>query len=78
MTVSLDDARRQALIKRLQAFFEEEFEEELSTFRAERTLDFLLEVLGPPIYNQAVQDARKFVQERLDDLDGEVYQPEGA
>ena len=78
MTVSLDDARRQALIKRLQAFFEEEFEEELSTFRAERTLDFLLDVLGPPIYNQAVQDARKFVQQRLDDLDGEVYQPEAG
>ena len=78
MTISLDDTRRQQLIKRLQAFFEEEFEEELSTFRAERTLDFLLEVLGPPIYNQAVQDARKFVQLRLDDLEGEVYLPDGG
>jgi uncharacterized protein (DUF2164 family) len=76
MTISLDETRREQLIKRLQAFFEEEFEEELSTFRAERTLDFLLDVLGPPIYNQAVQDARKFVQERLDDLEGEVYLPD--
>jgi len=30
------------------------------------------------LYNQAVQDARKFMQERLDDLDGEVYRPEAT
>jgi uncharacterized protein (DUF2164 family) len=78
MTLVLDDLRRQQLIARLQTFFQEEFEESLSAFRAEQTLDFFLATLGPPIYNQAVQDARKFVQERLDDLDGEVYLPEGA
>jgi uncharacterized protein (DUF2164 family) len=76
MTVMLDDSRRQQLIARLQAFFQEELEERISAFQAERTLDFFLAALGPAIYNQAVQDARKFMQERLDDLDGEVYQPE--
>jgi uncharacterized protein (DUF2164 family) len=78
VTLALDEARRRQLIARLQTFFQEEFEEELSTFRAERTLDFLLEVLGPPIYNQAVQDARSFLQQRLDDLDGEVYLRDGG
>ena len=78
MTIRLDDQRRQQLVARLQAFFQEEFEETLSDFRAEQTLDFILSTVGPPIYNQAVQDARKFVQERLDDLEGEVYLPEGT
>ena len=27
-------------------------------------------------YNQAVQDARAFLQTKLDDLDGELYEPE--
>ena len=76
MTIALDDERRERLVARLQAFFAEEFEEKLSAFRAEQTLDFLLAMLGPQIYNQAVHDARKFMQQRLDDLDGEVYEPE--
>jgi uncharacterized protein (DUF2164 family) len=78
MSIPLDDRRRERLIARFQAFVREEFDEDVSAFRAEQTLDFFLAALGPQIYNQAVQDARKFMQERLDDLDGEVYQPEGA
>ena len=39
-------------------------------------MDFVLESLGPPIYNQAVQDARVFMVRKLDDLDGEVHEPE--
>ena len=77
MTITLDDERRKQLVLRLQRFFDEAFDQELSAFRAEQTLDFFLEALGPPIYNQAVQEARKFMQQRLDDLEGEVYLPEG-
>jgi uncharacterized protein (DUF2164 family) len=74
--MTIDDARRERLTSRLKALYRAEFDEELSDFRADRILDFFLETLGPQVYNQAVQDARSFVQARLDDLDGEVYQPE--
>lgn len=76
MTVELDEARRKALVAGVQALFQEEFDQELSAFRAERVLDHLLESLGPAVYNQAVQDARKYFQRALDDLDGEVYRSE--
>ena len=76
MSVQLDDDRRSGSIDRLKGFFLEEFEEDLSSFRADRLLDFVLEVIGPNIYNQGVTDAQKFIQEKLDDLDGEVHAPE--
>ncbi|NJD19914.1 MAG: DUF2164 domain-containing protein [Gemmatimonadetes bacterium] len=76
MAIQLDDARREQLIRRLQGFFLKELDEDLSRFRAEQILDFHLDALGPQVYNQAVQDARKFMQERLDDLDAEVHVPE--
>lgn len=76
MAVKLDEARRDGLIRRLQGFFSEEFDEDLSSFRSEQVLDFFLEALGPQVYNQAVQDARGFMMRKLDDLDGEVYEPE--
>jgi len=78
MTVKLDEVRRGDLVRRLRGFFVEEFDETISEFRAEQVLDFFLEAVGPPIYNQAVQDARGFMTRKLDDLDGEVHMPEAS
>ncbi len=78
MAVTIDDERREVLVSRLRGFFLEEFEEDLSDFRADKVLDFFLEALGPAVYNQAVQDARGFMQRKLDDLEGEVYEPGSA
>ena len=77
MKIELDEARKARLIAQLQGFFLEEFDEELSRFRAEQVLAFALEKLAPQVYNQAVQDALGFMQQRLDELDGEIYEPEG-
>lgn len=71
--ITLPDERRQALIGHLQTLFSAEFDEELSTFRAEDILDLFLSTLGPVVYNQAVQDVRAHLQSKLDDLDGEVF-----
>lgn len=72
-TITLSDGRRDRLVGQLQSFFQAEFDETLSPFRAEQVLDFMLITLGPGIYNQAVQDVRAHFQSKLDDLDGEVY-----
>jgi len=76
MAVELDEQRRAHLVSRLQGFFLEEFDEELSPFRAEGVLDFFLEALGPSVYNQGVQDARVFMAKKLDDLDAEIHERE--
>ncbi|MDH5589608.1 MAG: DUF2164 domain-containing protein [Gemmatimonadota bacterium] len=78
MGIRIDDARRERLIRELRTFFQDQFDEDLTEFRAAQVLDFFLEALGPQVYNQAVHDARRYLQEKLDDLDGEVYEPEGA
>ena len=73
MTLNLDQYRRSRLMAEVQGFFSQEFDEELSAFRAEQLVDFFLGTLGPHVYNQAVQDARGFMLKKLDDLDGEVH-----
>ncbi len=50
-----------------------EFDEELSSFRAEALVDFMLRQIGPSQYNQAITDPRKFMLEKLDDLDSEFF-----
>ncbi len=76
MAIQLDDARRDALLKRIQGFYAQDLDEDLSLFRAEQLLDFFCEALGPQLYNQGVQDARGFMIRKLDDIDGEVYEAE--
>lgn len=78
MAIELDDGRRELLVARLRGFYQSEFDEDMSAFRAEQVLDFFLEALGPQVYNQAVQDARGFMMRKLDDLDGEVHEPDSA
>lgn len=75
MPMTLSEERRAQIVQGLEGFFQEEFDEPLSTFRAERLLEFVLESVGPAIYNEAVQDARAFMQTKLDELDGEVAAP---
>ena len=78
MRIRLDDDRRSELLDALTRFTGAEFDLELSEFQAERLLDFMVRRLGAPIYNQAIQDARRFVQEKLDDLEGEFYEAESS
>jgi uncharacterized protein (DUF2164 family) len=78
MRIKLSDERREILVAEVQQLSSEEFERDLSAFQADRLIDFFLEQMGPPVYNQAVQDARAFVLTKLEDLDGEVYEPEAS
>ncbi|HEY0025840.1 MAG TPA: DUF2164 domain-containing protein [Longimicrobium sp.] len=76
MRIRLADDRRVRLVRSLKAFFDDNFDEPLSDFRANELLDFIVAELGPVVYNQGVQDARGYVLKKLEDLEGEVYEPE--
>ena len=39
-------------------------------------LDYILEDIGPSIYNQAILDGQAFMNEKVNDLDGSCYFPE--
>jgi uncharacterized protein (DUF2164 family) len=76
MRIRLSESRKESILRSLRSFYAEEFDEELSAYRAERILAFFEKSIGPPVYNQAIQDARGFVMEKLEDLDTEFYEVE--
>jgi len=75
--IHLSEARQKSIVVALTGLYDEVFDEELSEYQAGRLLEFFLEALGPAVYNQGVQDARAFVLDKLDDLEGDVHEPEG-
>jgi uncharacterized protein (DUF2164 family) len=76
MRIRLSPERRATLLRTIKEYAATEFDELLSDFRAEGLLDFFVRELGPPVYNQGVRDAAAFVQSKLGDIDGEIYETE--
>ncbi len=75
LRVRLSEERRTSLIAAIRSYHEDNFDgEPLSDFRANGLLDFFIRELGPPVYNQGVHDAVAAMQEKLMDLEGEVYE----
>ena len=75
MRIRLSDERRARVVRALQGFFASELDRDLSEFQAALLIDFFIRELGATVYNQAIQDARGFLQEKLADLEGEFYEP---
>lgn len=71
--LTLSENRRTYLISELQKLFSQDFDMSLSDFRAGEIVDRLTQLIGPTVYNEAVQDVRDHFQRKLDDLEGEVF-----
>jgi uncharacterized protein (DUF2164 family) len=76
MRIQLSEERRVKLLRSIQQHFDDRFDESISPFRAEELLDFFVRELGPPVYNQGVRDACAYLQDKLLDVEGEVYERE--
>ncbi len=76
--MKLGTERKTEIANALIRLFATRFDEELSQFRAEEITDFMASQIGPYQYNQAINDACAFMMAKLDDMDVELHQPEGA
>ncbi|WP_174874272.1 DUF2164 domain-containing protein [Vogesella oryzae] len=76
MSIKLDKARREQAIASLQRYTAENFDEPPGRLQNEALLDFLLAEIGPAIYNQAVRDVQQRLQQRVMEVDSEVFAEE--
>jgi uncharacterized protein (DUF2164 family) len=76
MEIKLTEDRLKILSEKIQVYFRDEHEEAIGTLKADLILEFFIKELGPKIYNQAIDDAYAFMQDKLIDLEGTLYAPE--
>lgn len=69
------EARAQAIAS-IQRYFEENLEGPIGNLPAGQLLDFFVEEIGPAIYNRAISDAQVRLQQRVMDLNGELFEDE--
>ena len=58
------------IISSIQEYFINERDEEIGNLSAELLLQFIIEKVGPAIYNQGIHDAHSFVSEKIEELYG--------
>ena len=75
-SIELSKQARADAIGSLQRYFEENLSEPIGDLPASLLLNFILEEIGPAIYNQAVAEAQTRLQQRVSDLNGELYADE--
>ncbi len=76
MSIELPDEKRKTLIASIQRYFEQNMDEPIGNLAAGALLNYILQEIGPTIYNKAVTDAQSRMQARITELDLEVYEDE--
>ena len=71
--LELSEHARKEAIASIQQYFRANMPDEIGTLAAGLLLDYFLEEIGPTIYNQAIADVQARLQERVAELDGELF-----
>lgn len=68
--IEMTKDERKVAIGKIQEYFENERDESIGDLQGELILDFIVEKIGPHIYNQAINDMHKYMSEKVDDMFG--------
>jgi uncharacterized protein (DUF2164 family) len=74
VSIELSKQTRGDAIASIQRYFEKNMAEPIGELPAGFLLNYFVEEIGPAIYNQAVADAQARLQQRVADLEGELYE----
>lgn len=76
MTIELNKDARTLALASIQRYCTANFDEPIGNLQAVALLDFVLQEIGPSIYNQAIIDAQTSMQARVMELDIECHEDE--
>jgi uncharacterized protein (DUF2164 family) len=76
MTIELTKEARQQAIASIERYFQEHLEERIGNIAAGALLGFVLEEIGPSIYNRAVADVQERLGARVAEIDIEIHEEE--
>lgn len=76
MGIELGRADREQAIASIERWFSEHRGEKIGNVAASGLLNFVLQEIGPSVYNRAVADVQDKLQARVAELDFEVHEEE--
>lgn len=71
--ITFTDIEKKFLTAKLQAYFENELDQELDRFGAEFLLTFISKEMGNVFYNRGLYDARAILMAKIDEVTDAIY-----
>lgn len=71
--IKFSKQEKESMVIKLQAWFEQELDQDLGQFDAEFLLDFFSKEMGGYYYNRGLHDARAIVEQRVNAIDDDIY-----
>lgn len=69
MMININDERKKLLQARIHNFFLEEYDLDLGLIGQGKVLDFFLDEMGNEIYNEALDEALKFIKYQQENME---------
>lgn len=76
MPIRLTPDQRKKAIHSLGRYLEQELEQNIGEMQAGFLLDYFLSEMAPIAYNQGVSDARRFLEEKIEDMSATCFEHE--
>ncbi|RYF82987.1 MAG: DUF2164 domain-containing protein [Comamonadaceae bacterium] len=76
MSIELPREARQSAVQSIERYFEEELGQRLGNIQAGALLNFVLQEIGPSVYNQAIRDAQERLLARVQEVDIDCHEDE--
>jgi len=68
MKIQLSPIQKERLRQKVIALFMDDFDQEISDFKADQILDVFVEKIAPDIYNTAIEDMKVYLMGQIEDL----------
>ena len=72
-TVKLNDAQKKQLAAEIKAFYLDVRGEEIGMIEEQQIIDLFCEHLAPVVYNRALDDARQWFTQMMENVDSDYY-----
>lgn len=66
--IELSKEEKKMAVLKIREYFNNERDESIGDLQGELILDFIIENIGPHIYNQAISDMQKYMNEKVEDM----------
>ena len=71
--ISLTDDEKKWIADEIKAFYLDERGEEIGIIEQQQLMDLFVEKLGPVLYDKGLDDARKWYQRQMENLESDYY-----
>ena len=68
--ITLTKEQNKNAVEEIRSYFENERDESIGDLQGQLVLDFIIDKIGPIIYNQGIEGMQRYMNEKVEDMYG--------